>query len=71
MAVELNEKIHSGHLQYKFKCLNCGLHFIVYSEYHDWKEKAGKFCPECGKNDKTMLLTTEKSSKFIFELVSG
>ena len=47
--------------QHPIKCLNCGLHFIVCSDYEDWpdhgttreqiiKEATGLiYCPECGQ----------------------
>ncbi len=71
--IKLEKRVESGHIQYKCKCLKCGLHFIVYSWYEDWIKKVeyGKpHCPECGLQS-TFLLGTLFSDKHIYEKVPG
>jgi hypothetical protein len=52
---------------HKFKCLNCRLHFIVFS----WKEEiAPVYCPECGIMDNNFHWI-EKVDQPIFKYVPG
>lgn len=67
---------------HKFKCMDCGLHFIVCSWYKLWpnegttramrlNEATGKcYCPECG-SDGNKLHWTEESGEQIFSFVPG
>lgn len=53
--------------EHKYKCLRCGLHFIIYS----WDEKKGTpFCPECQSHGPSMHWLNE-TEKEIFEFVPG
>ena len=72
--IDFKDRIKDGgHIQYKLKCMNCGLHYIVFSWYYDWidkvKEYKGIFCPECGSNN-ISILSASKSDKFIFKFCS-
>jgi hypothetical protein len=60
------------------KCMECGLHFQVFSWFQNWPEgtgpthrskKEGPFCPECGQNGR-FLIQKSTSDKPIFEFVS-
>lgn len=55
---------------YKYKCLNCSLHYVV-ATWHpaEWKDRK-PFCPECGKNDRYVAYV-ETVDKQIFEIVPG
>src|SRR5262245_593856 len=61
---------------HKFKCLRCGLHFAVFSDYLDWPVgtvgEAGPapFCPECGGNW-AFLRFYESDEGFIFMAMPG
>jgi len=69
--INFEDRVESGHLQYKCKCLGCGLHFSVHSWYEDWKKKVGApYCPECGGQG-VMVITAKKSDKNIYEEVPG
>ena len=70
-SIKLEEKVDSGHIQFNFKCLKCGLHFLVCSEFLDWLEKVKMpCCPECGERC-TSFLKKEISQNFIFQVISG
>jgi hypothetical protein len=56
---------------HKFKCLECGLHFIACSWYEDWPLGSGAvWCPECGEAA-SKLHWVEATEQFIFQLVPG
>jgi hypothetical protein len=52
------------------KCLNCSLHFKLYSN-HDDKSPEFVFCPECGKQGNKLLWAAKAWEGFIFEEVPG
>jgi DNA-directed RNA polymerase subunit RPC12/RpoP len=56
--------------RFPVKCMNCGLHFNVYSWNEDWIEKHSPFCPECGKQ-KALVLGHEATDTEIFQHVSA
>ena len=68
--------------QHKLKCLGCGLHFIVCSDYEEWPifgttrdlklgEATGViYCPECGST-KNFLHWRQETGGFIFQAVPG
>jgi hypothetical protein len=69
--IKFDERVERGHLQFKCKCLGCGLHFSVCSWYKDWVKKVEKItCPECSQK-KVMVLATRSSDKQIYEEVPG
>ncbi|HEY7421496.1 MAG TPA: hypothetical protein VH541_05755 [Gaiellaceae bacterium] len=64
---------HEGEtLEYRLKCLNCGLHYSVYS-WVRWADKneLGGFCPECGIRGHKLVHGPVIRSEFIFQLVPG
>jgi ssDNA-binding Zn-finger/Zn-ribbon topoisomerase 1 len=68
--------------QHKIKCLKCGLHFVVCSDYEDWPnegttrdqnlgEATGVIhCPECGTQN-FGIHWKEQVEGFIFQTVPG
>lgn len=68
--------------QHKVKCLKCGLHFVVCSDYENWPnegttrdvtlgEATGLIhCPECGAFD-AHIHWKEQVEGFIFQTVPG
>jgi hypothetical protein len=73
--------------RYHIKCMACGLHYQVYSEYPEWEHRPETqaapeqprtrftfgFCPECGSLcDKGKIVWREVlENTFIFEHVPG
>lgn len=61
------------HYEHKFKCLACGLHYVVCSDYEEWPQKefgTASYCPECGSIS-PKLHWRETSSDPIFVTVPG
>lgn len=91
--IDMNNEGRNGITQnlstwlHKFKCLKCGLHFIVCSWYPDWPnagttrdqtlgEATGKcHCPECGSDEEKLRWSEERTEAhpepFIFQVVPG
>jgi hypothetical protein len=59
-------------LEYRLKCLNCSLHYSLFS-WTRWAEKneLGGFCPECGIRGNKVVYGPVKRDEFIFQLVPG
>ena len=69
--------------QKRIKCLACGLHFIVCTDFREWPDKGTTrdqqlgeatgliYCPECGSTDKPKLVYTKEVEGFIFQAVPG
>lgn len=55
---------------YKCKCMGCGLHYAIYTNFPEQWEGKNPFCPECGVQ-RTFTLAQEESEKFIFQFVPG
>lgn len=53
------------------KCMNCCLHFKVYSYYKDKHSAKTLYCPECGQHDAHFLVATSVEEKPIYEFVPG
>jgi hypothetical protein len=55
------------------KCLNCSLHYTVWSENPDWVEEhdSGGYCPECGVWGGNKLVWQEARPGFIFQNHQG
>lgn len=70
--IDFKNRVKSGHIQYKLKCMSCGLHFITLSYFYDWFDKVikhkGIFCPECG-NNAIFVVSAVNSDKQIYEFV--
>jgi predicted RNA-binding Zn-ribbon protein involved in translation (DUF1610 family) len=68
--------------KFPIKCLNCGLHFAVFSDYEDWPDKGTTreqmvgeatgvvYCPECGGTTR-FITYREEQEGFIFQQVPG
>jgi len=54
---------------HKIKCLQCKLHFTVFSLHENWGDD-GITCPECASQG-SFMQWREPSDLFIFELVPG
>jgi hypothetical protein len=55
----------------KFECLECHLHFAVFTWYGDKHRKSNIHCPECGQNSGKFYIWWQKEPGFIFETVPG
>lgn len=67
---------------HKFKCMDCGLHFVSCSDYEDWPNKGTTreqqvgeatglvYCPECGSTGPKIHWRSEGPG-FIFQAVPG
>jgi len=73
-----------GYYQHPIKCMACGLHFIVCSDYQDWPDKGTTrdltlkeatgliYCPECGFSDRKLIYAPRlMEGGFIFQAVPG
>lgn len=72
-----------AYVQKRIKCLACGLHFIVCTDYREWPDKGTTrdqqlgeatgfiYCPECGATDKPKIVYTKEVEGFIFQAVPG
>lgn len=68
--------------QHKFKCMSCGLHFIICSDFAEWPDKGTTraldlgeatglvYCPECG-DVRMKIHWQEEVQGFIFQAVPG
>ena len=58
--------------EYRIKCMNCGLHYSVYSWVGEWhSDKDGGYCPECGRKGGKLVHGPVSREEFIFQLVPG
>jgi DNA-directed RNA polymerase subunit RPC12/RpoP len=57
--------------EYPIKCLECGLHFTVWSWKEDWHDRFKAFCPECGSDDHFIGFPKRERTEQIFEMVPG
>ena len=53
---------------HKIKCLECSLHFSVYSWKEDWRPT---HCPECGNSGRLYLQWLSQTEKQGYEFVPG
>jgi hypothetical protein len=79
--VESEGQERIGYFRHTFKCMPCGLHFSVMSDYENWpkegttelqktgKTSGGVYCPECGNPGKDMfrLSLRDMGGRFIFQ----
>lgn len=75
--------VSATYFQHRVKCLACGLHFVVCSDYQGWpnegtteKAKTGYdsgvvYCPECGTPGKKLIYGPVAVEGFIFQAVPG
>src|SRR5262245_59920369 len=66
------ETREGGTFEYPIKCLNCGLHYSVYS-WTKWADEheLGGYCPECGIRGHKIVYGPVERNEFIFQLVPG
>jgi len=69
--------------QHPIKCMNCGLHFLVCSDYKEWPDKGTTrdlmlgeatgltYCPECGDTSSKLIYEPKEIDGFIFQAVPG
>ncbi len=57
--------------EYPIKCLDCGLHFTVWSWDTDWHEKHTAHCPECGCNEHFIGFPKRTHPEQIYSFVPG
>ncbi len=57
--------------EYPIKCLDCGLHYTVWSWNEDWHEKNTAHCPECGRDEHYIGFPIKARDEQIFQLVPG
>ncbi len=60
-----------GYTQYPIKCLECGLHFTVHTEYPESHTLDTLYCPECGQHNGHFLMFKAEVEGFIFQYVPG
>ena len=68
----------ANYFQHPIKCLKCGLHFIICSDYKEWpiydtpdKTPGIIHCPECGSTEPIIIWSPQKVEGFIFQAVPG
>jgi len=73
----------ASYFQHPIKCLACGLHFIVCSDFEDWPDKGTTrdqqlgeatgliYCPECGSDLAKLHYHPRSVEGFIFQAVPG
>ena len=59
------------HTQVKVKCLECGLHYALYSWSPDAHKSETLYCPECGQHHGNFMVWHEPGKGFIFQNVPG
>jgi ssDNA-binding Zn-finger/Zn-ribbon topoisomerase 1 len=65
--------------QFRVKCMDCGLHFIVCTDYPDWwakkvvvrERQTPMYCPECGQHKGKFITWKAEVEGFIFQAVPG
>jgi hypothetical protein len=62
--------------EYRIKCNNCSLHYVVFSWDENWANTPGQgrnggICPECGIRGAKMIWGPRDVGGFIFERVAG
>ena len=57
--------------QLRVKCMKCGLHFIVCTDYPEQHAITTMYCPECGQHLGKFLLWKAEVGGFIFQAVPG
>ena len=68
---------------HRIKCLDCGLHYVVCSDYEGWpdegttreiqmEESTGViYCPECGSSTGKLVYEPTKEAGYIAQMVPG
>ena len=53
------------------KCLNCSLHFTIWSWYSDRHDTSTIYCPECGQHNGNFMVWKGDGTAQIFTRVPG
>ncbi len=73
----------ASYFQHRIKCMACGLHYVVCSDFAEWPlqgttrdMKIGEatgivWCPECGVPGKKLVYGPVETKGFIFQIVPG
>jgi rubredoxin len=66
-------KTTASYTQFRVKCLSCGLHFIICTDYPETQGSARRtwYCPECGQHRGNFMAWEAKVEGFIFQTVPG
>ena len=65
-----NDNIES-YTQYPVKCTDCGLHFIICTDYPEKHAATTMYCPECGNHKGNFTVWQTEVEGFIFQSVPG
>ena len=74
------EQTTATYTQLRSKCMDCGLHFIVCTDYPDWwadqfksgpSKSSAMYCPECGQHKGRFVIWEAEVEGFIFQAVPG
>ena len=57
--------------QYRVKCGECGLHFIICTDYPEQHAVTTMYCPECGQHNGRFVVWQDEVEGFIFQAVPG
>ena len=61
----------STYTQVRAKCMKCGLHFILCSDYPEQHAGTTLYCPECGQHEDCFMVWKAEVEGFIFQAVPG
>lgn len=68
MATNTDKAIYT---QFRIKCMECGLHFVVCSWFPERHAMTTLYCPECGQHNAHFYLYRFAVEGYIFQLVPG
>ena len=57
--------------QYRVKCGECGLHFIICTDHPEQHAVTTMYCPECGQHNGRFVVWQGEVEGFIFQAVPG
>lgn len=57
--------------RFAIKCMKCGLHFAVHTEFPERHAITTLYCPECGQHEAKFMLWREELDEPIFMRVPG
>ena len=66
----MNNEI-ATYTQYPVKCTECGLHFIICTEYPEKHAATTIYCPECGNHKGNFTIWQTEVEGFICQAVPG
>ena len=65
------EKDAATYTQYRVKCGECGLHFIICTDHPEQHAVTTMYCPECGQHNGRFVVWQDEVEGFIFQAVPG